>query len=178
MHRGYPADAILLDMMRAIHRYFGFPKANKMAVGLGGGHSGFTVCILHLMTAHDAGQHVFVDTTRPESNVNSIGGFFRQSWATQILELQMYARKAAIRIASTSRPEEGVIPGPSELKAMGIKLFIGVGHETTGATTYSRQDIANLLEWLAARPRRSTMPCSMPPRCWGPCPGAKRWSDR
>ena len=43
MHRGYPADAILGDMMREIHRYFEFPKKNKMAVGLGGGHSGFTV---------------------------------------------------------------------------------------------------------------------------------------
>ena len=28
MHRGYPADKILLDMMREIHRYFGFPKSN------------------------------------------------------------------------------------------------------------------------------------------------------
>ena len=44
MHRGYPADKFLLDMMREIHRYFEFPKANKMAVGLGGGHSGFTAC--------------------------------------------------------------------------------------------------------------------------------------
>ena len=44
MHRGYPADKVLLDMMREIHRYFGFAKANKMAVGLGGGHSGFTGC--------------------------------------------------------------------------------------------------------------------------------------
>lgn len=40
MHRGYPADKILLDMMRAIHRYFAFPKSNRIAVGLGGGHSG------------------------------------------------------------------------------------------------------------------------------------------
>ena len=36
MHRGYPADKFLADMMREIHRYFGFPKTNKMAVGLGG----------------------------------------------------------------------------------------------------------------------------------------------
>lgn len=153
MHRGLPADAILLDMMRAIHRYFGFPKANKMAVGLGGGHSGFTACILHLMNAHDAAQQVFVDTTRPESNVNSIGGFFRQSWATQILELQMYARGGNVdRVHFSS--EEGVIPSPPVLQAKGIKLFIGVGHETTGATTYSRQDISNLLEWLALDPEQ------------------------
>ena len=26
MHRGYPADKVLNDMMREIHRYFGFPK--------------------------------------------------------------------------------------------------------------------------------------------------------
>ena len=38
MHRGYPADKVLGDMMREIHRYFEFPKKNKMAVGLGGGH--------------------------------------------------------------------------------------------------------------------------------------------
>ncbi|MGO7565896.1 hypothetical protein ACC754_44700, partial [Rhizobium johnstonii] len=38
MHRGYPADKILTDMMRAIHRYFHFTKTNRMAVGLGGGH--------------------------------------------------------------------------------------------------------------------------------------------
>jgi len=42
MHRGSPADQILLDMMRSIHRYFEFPELNRMAVGLGGGHSGFT----------------------------------------------------------------------------------------------------------------------------------------
>ncbi|WP_157628281.1 hypothetical protein [Ensifer sp. BR816] len=33
MHRGYPADKILLDMMRAIHRYFEFPKSNRIAQG-------------------------------------------------------------------------------------------------------------------------------------------------
>src|SRR5690554_2105412 len=31
MHRGYPADKILTDMMREIHRYFEFPAANRMA---------------------------------------------------------------------------------------------------------------------------------------------------
>ena len=151
MHRGYPADKVLLDMMREIHRYFGFPKTNKMAVGLGGGHSGFTVAILHLMTANDAGQHVFVDTTRPESNPNTVGGFFRQSWATQILELQKYASNGNIDRIHFAK-EEGSIPSASELEALGIKLFIGVGHETTGATTYSSRDIANLLEWIGRNP--------------------------
>lgn len=152
MHRGYPADKVLLDMMGEIHRYFGFPKSNRMAVGLGGGHSGFTVAILHLMTANDAAQHVFVDTTRPESNPNTIGGFFRQSWATQILELQKYSRNGNVDRIHFAK-EEGSIPSASELEAMGIKLFIGVGHETTGATTYSARDIANLLEWIAHNPQ-------------------------
>lgn len=79
MHRGYPADKILLDMMREIYRYFGFPKKNKMAVGLGGGHSGFTVCIMHMMNANDPDQYIFVDTPRPESDAAMAGGFFRQS---------------------------------------------------------------------------------------------------
>ena len=35
---------------------------------------------------------------------------------------------------------------------MGVKIFIGVGHETTGATTYTDSDIANLLAWLDSDP--------------------------
>src|SRR6476469_6027651 len=42
MHRVYPADKFLRDMMREIQRYLQFPKANRLAGGLGGGHSGFT----------------------------------------------------------------------------------------------------------------------------------------
>src|SRR4030065_143128 len=80
MHRGYPADKFLTDMMREIHRYFEFPKSNKMAVGLGGGHSGFTVCLMHMMNATDESQHVFVDTPEPESDLAQAGGFFRQAW--------------------------------------------------------------------------------------------------
>ena len=80
MHRGYPADAILLDMMAAIHGYFNFPKSNKLAVGLGGGHSGFTVAIAHMMDANDPTQHVFIDTPAPETDAGKAGGFFRQSW--------------------------------------------------------------------------------------------------
>jgi len=87
MHRGYPADKVVLDMMREIHRYFEFPKQNKMAIGLGGGHSGFTVAALHLMnTGSDF--NVFVDTTRPESEAAKQGGAFRQSWGVQLIELQ------------------------------------------------------------------------------------------
>src|SRR5579884_1631675 len=88
MHRGYPADKIVLEMMREIHRYFGFPKRNRMAVGLGGGHNGLTVALLHLMNPRDGSQGVFVDTPRPESMAAAKAGFFRQSWGAQILELQ------------------------------------------------------------------------------------------
>ena len=151
MHRGYPADKFLLDMMREIHRYFEFPKANKMAVGLGGGHSGFTVAALHLITAHDAAQHVFVDTLAPESEAAKTSGFFRQSWGAQIVEMMRYARNGdenRIHFAN----EEGHVPSADQLERSGIKLFIGVGHETTGATTYSAGDIANLLDWLERNP--------------------------
>ena len=151
MHRGYPADKFLADMMREIHRYFEFPKANKMAVGLGGGHSGFTVCLMHMMNAFDETQHVFVDTPEPESEVAKSGGFFRQSWGAQIIELQRYARdgnESRIHFAS----EEGTIPAADQLEKMGIKIFVGVGHETTGATTYTKADIANLLDWVERNP--------------------------
>ena len=151
MHRGYPADKFLLDMMREIHRYFEFPKANKMAVGLGGGHSGFTACALHLITTNDPSQHVFVDTLRPESEAAKSSGFFRQSWGAQILEMMRYARngdEARVHFAE----QEGVVPSAAALAKMGIKLFIGVGHETTGATTYSTRDVQELLAWIAMNP--------------------------
>ncbi|MDH5453837.1 MAG: hypothetical protein OEX14_10840, partial [Paracoccaceae bacterium] len=151
MHRGYPADKFLLDMMREIHRYFEFPKSNKMAVGLGGGHSGFTACALHLITTNDPDQHVFVDTLRPESDAAKSSGFFRQSWGAQIIEMMRYAKdgdESRIHFAE----EEGVVPSADALAKMGIKLFIGVGHETTGATTYSARDVEELLAWIAMNP--------------------------
>jgi lactate dehydrogenase-like 2-hydroxyacid dehydrogenase/phosphoserine aminotransferase len=151
MHRGYPADKVLIDMMREIHRYFEFPKSNKMAVGLGGGHSGFTVCITHMMTANDQAQHVYVDTPAPESEAAKAGGFFRQSWGTQIIELQRFAAKgdeSRIHFAKN----EGAIPDALTLERMGIRLFIGVGHETTGASTYTEAEMANLLEWIDRNP--------------------------
>lgn len=151
MHRGYPADKVLLDMMREIHRYFEFPKSNKMAVGLGGGHSGFTVCMLHMMSAHDESQKVFVDTPEPESDSAKAGGFFRQSWGAQIIELQRLARGGNEKRVHFSK-EEGAIPAAGQLEEMGIKLFVGVGHETTGATTYTKTEITNLLDWLARDP--------------------------
>ncbi len=151
MHRGYPADKILLDMMHEIHRYFEFPKKNKMAVGLGGGHSGFTVCIMHLMNANDPSQHIFVDTPAPESDAAKAGGFFRQSWGAQMIELQRFAGNGdERRIHFTDA--EGTIPSADELVRMGVKIFVGVGHETTGATTYADTDIANLLEWIDRAP--------------------------
>ena len=145
MHRGYPADKVVLDMMRVIHRYFGLPKQNRMAVGLGGGHTGFSVCVMHLMNAQG---HVFVDTAKPETAGAEAGGFFRQSWGAQLLELQHFAEGGdpeRVHFAD----KEGRIPSADELENMGVTLFVGVGHETTGATTYSEQDVRHLLEWLA-----------------------------
>lgn len=40
MHRGYPADKFILDMMWEIHTYFGFPKSEPHGGGPGGGHFG------------------------------------------------------------------------------------------------------------------------------------------
>lgn len=151
MHRGYPADKFLLDMMREIHRYFGFPKSNRLAVGLGGGHSGFTVCAMHFLTVNDAAQHVYVDTPAPESDLAKASGFFRQSWGAQIVEMMRFARngdESRIHFAKS----EGAIPTADMLERMGIKVFFGVGHETTGATTYSRADIENLLDWVDRNP--------------------------
>lgn len=151
MHRGYPADKILIDMMRAIHRYFGFPKQNRMAVGLGGGHSGYTVCVQHLMNANDAAQRVYVDTPRPESEPSRAAGFFRQSWATQLIEMQRFAEKGCesrIHFADS----EGVIPTADALAALGISIFVGVGHETTGANAYTSGEIRELLRWLDGDP--------------------------
>src|SRR6202035_4381497 len=151
MHRGYPADKIVLDMVREIHGYFGFPKENRMAVGLGGGHNGFTVALLHLMHPGDARQNVFIDTVRVETPAAAYSGFFRQSWATQVLELQRFAGHGSVeRIHFASL--DGHIPPARDLQAMGIKLFVGVGHETTGATAYSEEDAHNLLEWLDLAP--------------------------
>ena len=150
MHRGYPADKFILDMMREIHTYFGFPKTNRMAVGLGGGHSGFTVAALHLIGA-DAGQHVYIDTPRPESEAGAAGGFFRQSWGAQIVEL-MRLSKAGDESRLHFAENEGAIPSAATLSGMGVKLVFGVGHETTGATTYTKAEIENLLAWIESNP--------------------------
>ncbi|MCB1378025.1 MAG: phosphoglycerate dehydrogenase [Alphaproteobacteria bacterium] len=151
MHRGYPADKFLLDMMREIHRYFEFPSSNQMAVGLGGGHSGFTVCALHLLTTNDPAQHIFLDTLAPESEAARAAGFFRQSWGAQIIEIMRLAKsgdEARLHFAKS----EGEIPASDMLERMGIKVFFGVGHETTGATTYTRDEILNLLDWIDRNP--------------------------
>lgn len=150
MHRGYPADKFILDMMRAIHGYFGFPRSNRMAVGLGGGHSGFSVAALHLIGT-DASQHIYVDTPRPESEAAAAGGFFRQSWGAQIVEMMRLSKDGDESRLHFS-DSEGAIPSPEALKAKGVKLVFGVGHETTGATTYTKQEIKNLLAWIDANP--------------------------
>lgn len=171
MHRGYPADKILLDMMRAIHRYFEFPKANRIAVGLGGGHSGYTVCVQHLLNANDANQRVYVDTPRPESNDAGAAGFFRQSWATQLIEMHRFAKKgdeSRIHFAG----KEGAIPSAKTLSDLGISVFVGVGHETTGANSYTHEEVRELLTWLDGDPENrhavfdaTSMLGAMP---WGP----------
>ena len=151
MHRGYPADKVLVDMMYEIHRYFGFPKKNKIAVGLGGGHSGFTVCAQHLMNANSE-QQVYVDTPRPETEAAQAGGFFRQSWGAQLIEMHRYAKAGDERRIHFSA-DEGHVASADELEKLGITLFFGVGHETTGATTYTENDIKNLLEWIDRDPQ-------------------------
>jgi phosphoserine aminotransferase len=151
MHRGYPADAIILDMMREIHTYFEFPKSNRLAVGLGGGHSGFTVAALHMITADDANQNIYIDTPQPESDAAKSGGFFRQSWGAQIVELMHLSKHGDPRRLFFA-DAEGHIPTPTQLQSNSVKLIIGVGHETTGATTYTEADIQNLLAWLDADP--------------------------
>lgn len=151
MHRGYPADKILLDMMRAIHRYFEFPKTNRIAVGLGGGHSGYTVCVQHLLNANDADQRVYVDTPRPESGGAGASGFFRQSWATQLIEMHRFAEKGdENRIYFAEK--EGAIPPARTLAKLGVSIFVGVGHETTGANSYTNEEINELLTWLDGDP--------------------------
>ncbi len=122
-----------------------------MAVGLGGGHNGFSVALLHLMNPNDAAQHVYVDTPKIETPSASTGGFFRQSWGTQVLELQKFASggdPARVHFAGV----EGTFPPRTNCRSMGIRLFVGVGHETTGATTYNETDVRNLLEWLDRDP--------------------------
>lgn len=151
MHRGYPADKFLLDMMREIHRYFAFPKQNRLAVGLGGGHSGFTVCALHFISTNDAAQQVYVDTPAPESDAAKASGFFRQSWGAQIIEMMRHAKNGDENRIHFAKGE-GAIPSSDALERLGIKVFFGVGHETTGATTYSRAEILNLLDWIDRNP--------------------------
>ncbi len=151
IHHGFPAENVLRDMVREIHRYFEFPKKNKMVAGIGGGHTGFTVCAMHLLNANDPDHRVFIDTPKPESPEAVSGGFFRQSWGTQLIELQRYARNGNEDRLHFS-PLEGEIPTADELEAMGIRVFMGVGHETTGAMDYSVTDISNLLEWIDRDP--------------------------
>jgi hypothetical protein len=68
-----------------------------------------------------------------------------------VLELHRFAAGGAqerVHFAGA----EGHIPSAAELAGMEIRLFVGVGHETTGATTYNERDVRNLLEWLDADP--------------------------
>ncbi len=150
MHRGYPGDAILRDLAHHIHRYFGFPVYNRLAVGVGGGHAGFTAVALHFINSRDPEQGIFIDTPAPENNP---GGFFRQLWGTQLIEMMSTAPGGNIARLKFSETD-GTVPSPDELERIGVKLFFGVGHETSGATTYSTEDVANLLDWIDRDPAR------------------------
>ncbi len=87
-----------------------------MAVGIGGGHTGFTVCALHLLNADDPEHLVFIDTPKPESDQASFGGFFRQSWGTReesdiiaLLNNIYYAyHRARIVVAEDLLADQGV----------------------------------------------------------------------
>ena len=151
MHRGYPADKVLLDMMGELTRYFEFPEKNKIAVGLGGGHSGFSVAATHLMSANKREQKIYVDTPRPETDLAKKSGFFRQSWGAQLTEMMLQSKNGDVARLNFAE-DEGNIPSAQKLNDMGIKLFFGVGHETTGATTYTQTEIKNLLAWIDTDP--------------------------
>ena len=75
-------------------------------------------------------QKVFVDTPMPETEAARAGGFFRQSWGTQLIEMQRFARNGDESRIEFSE-SEGAIPTADELIRRKTKLFIGVGHETT-----------------------------------------------
>ena len=91
------------------------------------------------------------------------GGFFRQSWATQLTEMQSYASQGDSNRIHFAR-DEGGIPTADDLEAKGIKLFFGVGHETTGATTYTEEVIRNLLTWIDLQPLTvQVLPAAGPP---------------
>lgn len=150
MHRGYPGDAILRDMAHHIHRYFGFPAYNRLAIGVGGGHAGFTAAALHFINSRDPEQGIFVDTGRPEAKS---GGFFRQLWGTQLIEMMRTSPGGSSERLHFAEVE-GAIPSADELEANSVKLVFGVGHETSGGTAYTETDVTNLIEWIDRDPAR------------------------
>ncbi|MFO1033773.1 MAG: hypothetical protein U1E15_06780 [Hyphomicrobiales bacterium] len=142
MHRGYPADKFILDMMREIHGYFGFPKSNRMAVGLGGGHSGFTVAALH-MIAGDVGQHIYIDTPRPESDAAGSGGFFRQSWGAQIVELMRLSKSGDEQRLHLPQAK-GLFPSRKCCAARASSWPWRGATRQIGATTYMEAEIRQI----------------------------------
>lgn len=80
MYCGYLVDVILLDMMCIIYCYFEFFVMNCMVVGLGGGYSGFIVCVQYLLNVNDVSQCVYVDMLCLEQVVVGGVGFFCQFW--------------------------------------------------------------------------------------------------
>lgn len=150
MHRGYPSEKVVADYLRAVHENFRFGEDIWLGIGLGGGHAAMTMltsALLHPDTK------VFVDTPPPETDEAKGAGAFRRSWAYQIK--QRYKLSAmGDRSANVECGErEGHVPSVAELEAKKIQVFMGVGHETTGATTYNEQDIKILLEWRRRDPK-------------------------
>ena len=107
---------------------------------------------MHLLNLADKTQNIYIDTPKAESKASNQAGFFRQSWGVQILELQKFSRDG-LQNRVFFADNEGSIPEAKTLKSLKIKIFVGVGHETTGATTYSEQDVKNLLEWIDLDPK-------------------------
>ncbi len=148
MHRGYPADKILTDMMRAIHAISVFRRRTVWQWVSAGGHSGFTVCVQHL----DERQRrlptgVYVDTPRPESDPSRAAGFFRQSLG-EPSSSKCSIRREGLREPNSFRSLEGVIPTAEELSRLGVSIFVGVGHETTRRQCLYQREICELLKWI------------------------------
>ena len=131
MHCGFPAEAILFNMMHNIHRYFGFTKSNPMAVGLGAGHSDYSAAVAHLMNPNNSDREVFVDTPEPETPAAMTSGFLYHSWGTQILEFQEHAQYGNISKVVLADQEGSIlisdeIERRSVLKSLVSSIFVAI----------------------------------------------------
>jgi phosphoglycerate dehydrogenase-like enzyme/phosphoserine aminotransferase len=144
MHRYPKSVEITKGFLKEVHRYFEYGDNNTLGIGLGGGHSAFTVLTSAMLHPR---LDVFVDTPKPGTPEAGVGAF-RNSWATQITDRYNKAQGGPYPDKIHYSEKEGIIPSADELEKKNIKVFVGVGNETTGATTYNQQDIKNLLDWI------------------------------